>query len=65
MQIIYEPHPVSPERKAELRKQGFKIVDVRFAPEGFRNALQAETKTEAPAQAKAPVKRRGRPRKAD
>jgi hypothetical protein len=34
MQIIYEPHPVSPERKAELRAAGFKIIDARFAPEG-------------------------------
>ena len=31
---IYEPHPVSPERKAELRAEGYKIIDVRFAPEG-------------------------------
>lgn len=31
--IIYEPHPVSPERKAELRTQGFKIIDQRFMPE--------------------------------
>jgi hypothetical protein len=30
--IAYEPHPVSPERKAELRSQGFRIVDARFAP---------------------------------
>lgn len=30
--IIYEPHPVSPERKAELRKQGYKIIDARFDP---------------------------------
>ena len=32
MKIVYEPHPVSPERKAELRAQGFKIIDARFAP---------------------------------
>lgn len=32
MEIRYEKHPVSPERKAELRKQGFKIIDARFAP---------------------------------
>lgn len=32
MQIVYEPHPVSPERKAELVAQGFKIIDARFAP---------------------------------
>lgn len=49
MQIIYEPHPVSPERKAELRAQGYKILDARFAPE-------ADAQEEAP-------KRRGRPRK--
>lgn len=34
--IAYEPHPVSPERKAELRKQGFKIIDARFAPAGHK-----------------------------
>lgn len=32
MQIHYEPHPVSPERKAELRAKGLRIVDARFAP---------------------------------
>ena len=26
--VIYEPHPVSPERKAELRGQGYKILDL-------------------------------------
>lgn len=30
--IAYEPHPVSPERKAELVSQGYRIVDARFAP---------------------------------
>lgn len=48
--IIYEPHPVTPERKAELRAQGLKILDARFAPEDYehsdakkkRGAKQAE-----------------------
>ncbi len=31
-EICYEPHPVSPERKAELVAQGYKIVDARFKP---------------------------------
>jgi len=31
--IAYEKHPVSPERKAELRAQGYKILDARFAPD--------------------------------
>lgn len=31
--IAYEPHPVSAERKAELRAAGLKIVDARFAPD--------------------------------
>lgn len=31
--IIYEPHPVSAERKAELRGQGYKILDAVFKPE--------------------------------
>ena len=30
--IAYEKHPVSAERKAELRGEGFKILDVRFKP---------------------------------
>lgn len=33
-EIIYEPHPVTPERKAELRAAGFKIIDAQYAPEG-------------------------------
>lgn len=32
-EIAYEPHPVSAERKAELRAAGFKIIDASFAPE--------------------------------
>ena len=30
--IIYEPHPVTTERKAELVAQGYKIIDAVFAP---------------------------------
>jgi hypothetical protein len=48
MQIIYEPHPVTPERKAELRAQGYRIVDAAFAPKD-------EAKPDTP--------RRGRPKK--
>ena len=33
MPIIYEPHPVTSERKAELLAHGYKIIDARFAPE--------------------------------
>lgn len=32
--IAYEPHPVSEERKAELRAQGYIIIDAQFAPAG-------------------------------
>ncbi len=30
--IAYEPHPVTPERKAELLAKGFQIIDARFKP---------------------------------
>ena len=30
--IHYEPHPVSRERKAELKALGFNIIDIKFAP---------------------------------
>ncbi|MBV7434495.1 hypothetical protein KRX19_05580 [Cardiobacteriaceae bacterium TAE3-ERU3] len=33
--VIYEPHPVTPERKAELRKQGYRIIDARFKPDDW------------------------------
>ncbi|MCF0055519.1 hypothetical protein [Dyadobacter sp. CY356] len=31
--IIYEPHPVTPERKKELREQGYTIIDAQFDPD--------------------------------
>lgn len=34
VKIAYEKHPVSPERKAKLIKDGFKIIDARFKPAG-------------------------------
>lgn len=36
-EIAYEPHPVSPERKRELNAKGFKIMDIVFAPEGYKS----------------------------
>lgn len=30
--IKYEKHPVTPERKKELRQQGYKIIDIAFKP---------------------------------
>ena len=38
--IAYEPHPISPERKAELRAQGKKIVDIRFMPDELKDEPQ-------------------------
>ena len=31
--IKYVKHPVTAEKKAELRKQGYKIIDARFDPD--------------------------------
>jgi hypothetical protein len=39
-EIWYEPHPVSPQRKAELRAMGLQIVDAIFKPEGYENPPQ-------------------------
>lgn len=69
---IYEPHPVSPERKAELLAQGFRIIDARFAPAGQKvePALAPEPTPEPapepvaePVTATAEPKKRGRPPK--
>lgn len=44
-QIAYEPHPVSPERKAELVAAGFTIIDAVFAPKGEPDALRDDGPT--------------------
>ena len=36
LKVWYEPHPVSAERKAELRAKGFRIIDQRFMPHDYR-----------------------------
>ncbi|HEY1138780.1 MAG TPA: hypothetical protein VGE88_01040 [Lysobacter sp.] len=40
--VVYEPHPVSPERKAELRQAGYRIVDAVYAPEGYKHPKPAK-----------------------
>lgn len=59
MGIHYEPHPVSPDRKAELRKAGLKIIDARFAPADWKAEKAGNPEPAIPA-----PKKRGRPRKA-
>lgn len=39
MKIKYVKHPVSKELKAELRAQGYTIIDIRFAPPEVREAM--------------------------
>lgn len=46
MEIIYETHPVTPERKAELVQSGYKIIDARFAP------IEDKPKQDKPKQSK-------------
>ena len=62
--IIYEPHPVTPERKAELRAAGYKIIDARFAPEtvDMPHPVEIEINVVEPAPVKTP--KRGRKAKA-
>lgn len=48
--IAYEPHPVSPERKAELIAQGFRIIDAAYRP---ADEQPAEPKTDPKPEAKA------------
>lgn len=43
LKVIYEPHPVTPERKAELRAQGFTIIDAVFEPVGGSSAQSVHT----------------------
>ena len=60
--IAYVKHPVSAEEKAQIRKQGYRIVDAKFAPKGAP-IYGKETVEETQAEEVKP-KRRGRPKKA-
>ena len=35
--VVYEKHPVTAERKAELRQKGYKIIDAKFAPDDYEH----------------------------
>lgn len=55
--IAYEPHPVTPERKAELRAQGLQIIDIQFKPadgESADEASNSESQAEAPKRGRKP-----------
>lgn len=57
MQIIYLPMPVDAEKKRELNKAGYRVVDVAFMPDGYENpSIDGEQQAEP--------KRRGRKPKA-
>lgn len=77
-QVWYEPHPVSPERKRELKEMGYRIVDAIYAPKQPETLSATEhddvtwyepAKNEGPIHIYSPrygspsIIKRGRPRK--
>lgn len=40
--IAYEKHPMPEGREDELRAAGYKILDIRFAPEGYEEVVLGE-----------------------
>ena len=46
MEIIYVEMPISIEQKKEYNRQGYRVVDAQFAPEGYElpDGLAAEPK---------------------
>lgn len=42
--VHYEQHPVTEERKAELIAAGYRIVDIAYAPEGWKPDLKKDEK---------------------
>jgi hypothetical protein len=64
--VKYEPHPVSPERKAELLAQGYQIIDAIYRPRTDPEPAEVqEVADEVPADeiVDEQPKRRGRPPK--
>lgn len=50
--VVYEKHPVTAERKSELRQKGYKIIDAKFAPDDYEHpepikAEKADKKVQA------------------
>jgi hypothetical protein len=41
--VVYEKHPVTAERKAELRQKGYKIIDAKFAPNDYKHPEPIKT----------------------
>lgn len=48
-QVVYEPHPVTPERKAHLRAQGYRILDAVFAPADYVHPDSVREQADKPA----------------
>lgn len=46
--VVYEKHPVTAERKAELRQKGYKIIDAQFAPEGYEHPDPIKARNDKP-----------------
>lgn len=47
--IAYEPHPITPERKAELIAKGFRIIDAKYAPKDIPANARIAAKPVPPA----------------
>ena len=52
MQIIYMQMPVELDKKRELNKAGYRIVDIAFMPDGYENPIvgdepQGDTQSES------------------
>lgn len=43
-EIVYLKHPVTPEKKAEYRKKGAKILDIKFKPKDDKPAAKQTAK---------------------
>lgn len=55
MKISYEPHPVTPERKAELRAEGYTILDAIYAPKDDAPELDQITREDIDSMKRADV----------
>lgn len=56
--VWYEPHPVTPERKAKLIAEGYKVLDIAFKPESEPEPVEPESE---PDKATEPEKRGRKP----
>lgn len=60
MEVIYVEMPISIEQKKEYNRQGYRVVDAQFAPEGYEAPFEVELAAQTVSETAEPKRTRRR-----